>query len=74
MRLKDIYPTAAAKTTGHSLGAALASLTDMDLKKAGYSNNTDNFRSPLRGTLSFSSFVELIMTDLWHVTHTEHDT
>jgi len=35
-RLKGIHQTAAIKVTGHSLGAAMAILTGMDLKKAGY--------------------------------------
>ena len=33
--LKKQYPTAKVKTTGHSLGAALATLTSMSLVKAG---------------------------------------
>jgi hypothetical protein len=69
-RLKGLYPTAAVKTTGHSLGAALASLTAMDLIKAGYPTSTYNFGSPRVGTAAFSSFVGTVMTDLWRVTHT----
>ena len=42
-RLKGLYPTAQVKTTGHSLGGAMAQLTGMDLIKAGYSVSMYNF-------------------------------
>lgn len=42
-RLRGSYPTAAIKTTGHSLGAALAQLAAMDLVKAGYDVSLINF-------------------------------
>lgn len=42
-RLKGLYTTASVKTTGHSLGGAMAQLTGMDLIKAGYSVSMYNF-------------------------------
>lgn len=68
-RLKGIYPTAAVKTTGHSLGAAVATLAAMDLIKAGFDTSCYNFGSPRVGTSRFSSFAGTIMTDMWRVTH-----
>ena len=69
-RLKRIYPTAAVKTTGHSLGGALATLAGMDLIKAGFDTSCYNYGSPRVGTIGFSSFVGTIMTDMWRITHT----
>jgi putative lipase involved disintegration of autophagic bodies len=42
-RLKSLYPTAGVKTTGHSLGAAMALLTGLDLIKAGFQVGMINF-------------------------------
>lgn len=42
-RLKELYPTYSVKTTGHSLGGALAFLTQMDLIKDGYDVTMYNF-------------------------------
>ena len=68
--LKAQHPTAKVKTTGHSLGAALATLTAMDLYKAGYTDvQCYNFGSPRVGNEAFSAFAGTIMTDFWRVTH-----
>ena len=48
-RLLGIYPTASVKTTGHSLGGAMAQLTGMDLIKAGYNVQMYNFGQPRVG-------------------------
>jgi len=42
-RLKKLYPTYAVKTTGHSLGAALAQLTAMELINNGIHTTMINF-------------------------------
>ncbi len=42
-RLKLLYPTYSVKTTGHSLGGALALLTQLDLIKDGYDVDMYNF-------------------------------
>jgi hypothetical protein len=68
--LKAIHPTAAVKTTGHSLGAALATLTAMDLYKAGYTAvQCYNFGSPRVGDKGFSAFAGTLMKNFWRVTH-----
>lgn len=44
------------KVTGHSLGAALAQLTSMDLVKAGIACTVYNFGQPRTGDKAFASF------------------
>jgi predicted lipase len=69
-KLKNQYPTAKVKTTGHSLGAALATLTAMDLYRYGYTDvQCYNFGSPRVGDQAFSAFVGTKMTNFWRVTH-----
>lgn len=41
--LKALYPTYAIKTTGHSLGGALAQLTAMELLNSGFAVSMYNF-------------------------------
>jgi len=53
-RLRNLYPTYSVHTTGHSLGAALALLTQMDLIKAGYSATMINFGQPRVGNDKFA--------------------
>ncbi len=55
-RLRALYPSYAVKVTGHSLGAALAQLTSMDLEKAGYSTSVYNFGQPRTGDRTYASF------------------
>jgi len=57
-RLKSLSTLSgyAVKTTGHSLGAALAQLTAMDLLKAGYSVAMYNFGQPRVGDKNFAAF------------------
>lgn len=47
--LRNLYPTASIKTTGHSLGAALAQLTAMELIHSGYTVSMINFGQPRVG-------------------------
>ena len=67
--LKLQYPTALVKTTGHSLGAAIATLTAMDLAKTYPDVQSYNYGSPRVGDPKFSAFAGTIMTDFWRVTH-----
>ncbi len=55
-RLKSIYPLYNVKVTGHSLGAALAQLTSMDLLKAGYPCSVINFGQPRTGDAAYAKF------------------
>jgi len=68
-QLKALHPTARVKTTGHSLGAALATLTAMDLAKVYPDVQCYNYGSPRVGTKAFSAFAGTKMTDFWRVTH-----
>lgn len=67
-RLKGLYPSYKVKVTGHSLGAALAQLTSMDLLKAGYSPTVYNFGQPRVGDKSYAAF-STGKVDTWRVTH-----
>lgn len=68
-KLRTTYPTAKVKTTGHSLGAALATLTALDLIRYGYAATSYNFGSPRVGDQAFSTFAKTKLTDFWRVTH-----
>lgn len=68
-RLTSAYPLYSVKTTGHSLGAALATLTQMDLIKNGYSAVNYNFGQPRVGDASFSSFATSKTLGSFRVTH-----
>jgi len=55
-RLLALYPTYKVKCTGHSLGAALAQITCMDLVNAGISvNRIYNFGQPRIGNSDYAS-------------------
>jgi hypothetical protein len=56
-RLLGLYPTYTVKSTGHSLGAALALLTAMDLKNNGIPTLVYNFGQPRVGDAKFASCV-----------------
>ena len=49
IKLRSAYPTYSLKVTGHSLGAALAQLTSMNLIKNGLANSVYNFGMPRAG-------------------------
>lgn len=55
-RLRALYPTYAVKVTGHSLGAALAQLTSMDLVKAGIPCSVYDFGQPRTGDKAYAMF------------------
>lgn len=68
--LKAKYPNYSVVLTGHSLGAALATLTAMDLVKAGVSNvKLFNFGSPRVGNTNFANFADTYLTSHSRVTH-----
>jgi hypothetical protein len=55
-RLKSLYPTYKVKCTGHSLGAALAQLTAMDLVNAGVAvSQLYNFGQPRVGNAAYAA-------------------
>lgn len=67
--LKSKYPTASIRVTGHSLGAALATLTAIDLNKAGLTSSLYNFGSPRVGNDKFSSYLTSYMPTAQRITH-----
>ena len=68
-RLKGIHTSAAVKVTGHSLGAAMALLTGLDLIHSGIPTQMINFGQPRVGTDDFSAFVKTIWPEHWRVIH-----
>jgi len=68
-RLRGIYPTAAIKTTGHSLGGAMAQLTGMDLIKAGYDVQMYNFGQPRIGDAAYSAYSKTKFPKQYRVVH-----
>lgn len=69
-KLKSLYSSYAVKVTGHSLGAALAQLTSMDLLKAGFANTVYNFGQPRTGDQTYAAFATGKI-DTWRVTHNQ---
>ncbi len=55
-RLKSLHSTYAVKTTGHSLGGALAHLTALALIKDGIPTTMINFGQPRTGNPAFATF------------------
>jgi putative lipase involved disintegration of autophagic bodies len=55
-RLKALYPSFKVKTTGHSLGGAMAHLIGMELIKNGYQTTMINFGQPRVGDDAYASF------------------
>jgi len=67
-RLIKLYPGYAVKTTGHSLGAALAQLAGMELMARNIPvENTYNFGQPRTGNNKYSAFVNSLSTTFRHV-------
>lgn len=54
-RLRSLYPSYKLKVTGHSLGGALALLTAMDLKNAGFTPSVISFGQPRTGDEMFAN-------------------
>ena len=55
-RLRAKYPTYSVKTTGHSLGAALAAFNAMGFLKDGIPTTMINFGQPRIGDDAFATF------------------
>jgi hypothetical protein len=55
-KLQSAHAGYSVKVTGHSLGAALAQLTSMDLTKAGIHNTVYNFGQPRTGDQNYAKF------------------
>ena len=68
-RLSNKYGTLRAKTTGHSLGAALANLAAVDLVKAGYEVSMYNFGQPRVGNKAYAAYANAILPEQYRVTH-----
>ncbi len=71
-RLRALYPTYAIKTTGHSLGGALAQLTAMELLNSGYAVSMINFGQPRVGEVNYAKFSSTKMPSQYRVVH-NHD-
>ncbi len=68
--LRSKYPTYQVVVTGHSLGAALATLTSIDLIHSGISNvRMFNYGSPRVGNTAFANYYQTIVGDRNRVTH-----
>ena len=68
-RLKGLYPSYAIKTTGHSLGGALAQLTAMELVHSGYSVSMINFGQPRVGESNYAAFSNTKLPNQYRVVH-----
>jgi hypothetical protein len=67
-RLLTQYPNAKVKTTGHSLGAALAQLAAMELLHRGIKvDNVYNFGQPRTGNSFFSAYSSSSIPQFRHV-------
>ena len=69
-RLQKIYPSYNVYVTGHSLGAALATLTAADLSNYGIKNvQLYNYGSPRVGNTAFANFYPSLVKTVIRVTH-----
>lgn len=66
--LMTAHPGFAVKVTGHSLGAALAQLTSMDIVKAGIPTSVYNYGQPRTGDQKYASFATA-RVPTWRVVH-----
>jgi hypothetical protein len=68
--LKEQFPSYSVMVTGHSLGAALATLTAIDVQGSGIGPvSLYNFGSPRVGDVAFSEWASSYITDANRVTH-----
>lgn len=67
--LSTHYNTRKVKTTGHSLGAAIAQLLAMDFVSAGYDVSMYNFGQPRVGNKAYATYSNQLMPDQFRHTH-----
>jgi hypothetical protein len=68
--LQTLHPTYKVLVTGHSLGAALATLTAIDMKNAGISNIFSyHYGSPRIGNQAFMQYIKNVLPDAHRVVH-----
>jgi predicted lipase len=67
--LQKQFPDYEVKTTGHSLGAALANLTAMSLIKDGIATSMTNFGSPRVGNVQYCSLADSKFPNKYRMTH-----
>ena len=71
-KLLDEYPSFQVVVTGHSLGAALASLAALDLQRSGIDGVTlINFGSPRFGNVHLAEFASEKLRHRYRVTHSQ---
>ena len=68
-RLKALYPSYSVKTTGHSLGGAIAQLTAMELINAGIDTTMINFGQPRVGDEDYATFSNNFLKVQYRVVH-----
>lgn len=68
-RLSKQYNTKTVVSTGHSLGAALATLTGLDLKRNGYNVIMYNIGSPRVGDVNFANHAKAQLPDIHRIVH-----
>ena len=67
--LMQKFPSYQVKTTGHSLGAALAHQAALALIKEGIQVSMINFGQPRVGDKAFAEFSQKTLSDQWRVVH-----
>ena len=68
-KLSYSYGTSLVKTTGHSKGAALANLSALDLKRAGYDVSMINFGQPRIGNAQYAAYFGKMLPNTFRVVH-----
>ena len=68
-RLSKLYNTLQVKTTGHSLGAAIANLAAMDFVRAGYDVSLYNFGQPRVGNKAYAVYTGALLSEQYRHTH-----
>jgi hypothetical protein len=68
-RLKILYPSYKVVATGHSLGAAIATLTALDLVNNGYPTIVYNIGCPRIGDDNFAAYAASKITDIHRIVH-----
>ena len=70
IRLKGMFPSYKIKTTGHSAGAALAFLTQLELDFMGFPTSMINFGQPRVGDIAFVKWASNVVSgSIYRVVH-----